>query len=243
MTGINCRKALTLATVAATLLTAALAASAPTAAAAARGGFPHFDHGVRADEFWAGYTETGDTFTSVSAQWRVPSLDCDSTPDSVVSPWVGLDGFDSDTVEQIGFDQDCSNGRVKYEPWVEMYPKHSVYFDETMEAGDHIAASVDVDGQDFTLTETDSTQGWSKTYHETGDYQLNSAEVILEDLGSGIQPVADFGALNFTDATANDQSLGDAGTPNSTDLTRSGTRLTANSQLDGDQFSIRWRHA
>ena len=222
---------------AATLAGPAAAASAPAA------GFPHYNHAVHSDQTWGGYADTGGTFTSISGAWTVPSLDCSATKNSSVSPWIGIDGWSSDTVEQIGFDQDCQNGTAGYYPWVEMYPANSIYFTETVNAGDHITASVSVSGTSFTLTEKDTTQGWSKTYHKTGNDQLSSAEAIVEDLGNGVQPVADFGSITFTGLTVDGTAFANAGTVNSTDLERGSTPLTKNSAVSGGSFAISWLHA
>jgi hypothetical protein len=234
-------------------LTAALAALTPAllapalvvvpATGAAAAEFPHHDHALHANQIWGGYADTGATFTSVSGDWTVPALDCSTTPNSAVSPWIGLDGWSSTTVEQIGFDQDCTRGVAGYFPWVEMYPAKSVYFTETVKPGDHISASVMVSGTQFTLTESDSTQGWTKTYHETGSDQLSSAEAIVEDLGSRIPPVADFGAITFSNLTANGATLAAAGTPNATGIERGTTMLTQNSPLTGSAFTISWLHS
>jgi hypothetical protein len=231
------------------LLAAGLSAAAPATAVAAPAAFPHYNHNLRldnaehADQIWGGYADTGATYTSVKGSWTVPTLDCAATRTSAVSPWIGIDGWSSDTVEQIGFDQDCTKGVAGYFPWVEMYPANSIYFTETVDAGDHITASVSVSGTAFTLTESDTTQGWTKTYHKSGNDQRNSAEAILEDLGANIPPVADFGAVNFTDVTANGTPLASAGTVNSTNIERNTTLLTDNSALTGGDFSINWLHA
>ena len=40
------------------------------------------------------------------------------------SVWVGIDGYSSNTVEQIGTEQDVSaNGKTSYYAWYEMYPQ------------------------------------------------------------------------------------------------------------------------
>lgn len=226
------------------LLAAGLVASTPAAATGSASAFPHYDHAARhANNIWAGYAATGQTYTSVTGAWNVPTLDCSATPNSSVSPWIGLDGWTSQTVEQIGFDQDCTNGVAGYFPWVEMYPANSIYFTETVAAGDHITATVSVSGTTFTLTEADTTQGWTKTYHKTGSYQLSSAEAILEDLGSNMPPVAKFSPVNFTNVTANGVPLASAGTMNSTSLERKTTLLTKNSAVSGGNFTISWLHA
>jgi len=216
----------------------AAAASAPSTAS-----FPHYSHALHSDQIWGGYADTGATFTSISGSWTVPALNCSSTPNSSVSPWLGIDGWSSDTVEQIGFDQDCENGVAAYYPWVEMYPADSIYFNDTIKAGDHITASVSVSGTTWTLTEKDTTRGWSKTYHESGNDAKSSAEAIVEDLGDGIQPVADFGSVTFTGLTADGQPLASAGTPNSTNVERGNTPLTKNSSLSGGTFKLSWVHS
>jgi hypothetical protein len=228
------------------LLAATLVGPAAAATTASPASFPHYNHDVHgrhSDQTWGGYADTGATFTSISGSWTVPSLDCSATPNSSVSPWIGIDGWSSSTVEQIGFDQDCQNGVAGYYPWVEMYPANSIYFTETVNAGDHITASVTVSGTKFTLTEADTTQGWTKTYHKTGDDDLSSAEAIVEDLGDGVQPVADFGSVTFTGLTVDGTDFADAGTPNSTDLERGSTPLTQNSSVSGGTFAINWLHA
>jgi hypothetical protein len=224
------------------LLAGALAGPA-SAATAPVASFPHYNHARHDDQTWGGYADTGATFTSISGSWTVPTLNCSATRNSSVSPWLGIDGWSSSTVEQIGFDQDCDNGVAGYYPWVEMYPANSIYFTETVKAGDHITASVSVSGTQFTLTEKDTTQGWSKTYHKTGNDELSSAEAIVEDLGNGIAPVADFGSVTFTGLTVDGTSFANAGTVNSTDLERGSTPLTQNSAVSGGTFAINWLHA
>ena len=39
--------------------------------------------------------------------------------------WVGIDGYNSNTVEQIGTELDITNGTPSYYAWYEMYPSDS----------------------------------------------------------------------------------------------------------------------
>lgn len=219
------------------------AMTGPASAATPAASFPHYNHARHSDQIWGGYADTGATFTSISGSMTVPALNCSSTPNSSVSPWLGIDGWSSDTVEQIGFDQDCENGVAAYYPWVEMYPADSIYFNDTIKAGDTITASVSVSGTTWTLTEKDTTRGWSKTYHESGNDAKSSAEAIVEDLGDGIQPVANFGSVTFTGLTANGKPLASAGTVNSTNVERGNTPLTKNSSLSGGSYKLSWVHS
>jgi hypothetical protein len=236
------------ATAAATLL-AALPLLTGLAAPAQAADHPRFDHALHlqhplhSNQIWGGYAVTGGPFTSVSGSWTVPTLDCSTVRNSAASPWIGIDGWSNTTVEQIGFDQDCTNGVAGYFPWVEMYPAGSVYFTETVHAGDHITASVSVSGSTWTLTEADTTQGWTKSYTMTGSDQLASAEAILEDLGSRIPPLAPFGSITFTGLTANGVPLDTAGTVNNTDIERKTTPLTSDSPFSAGRFTISWLHA
>jgi len=229
--------------VGASVLLAATLAGPAAAATASPTSVPHFNHARHSDQIWGGYAVTGTKFSSISGSWTAPSLNCSATGDSYVSPWIGIDGWNSDTVEQIGFDQDCINGVASYAAWVEMYPADSVYFSGTIKAGDHITASVSVSGSTWTLTEKNTTRGWSKTFHMTGNDQRTSAEAIVEDLGDGIQPVAPFSAITFTGLTANGKALASAGTVNSTDVERGSTPLTKNSALSGGSFKLSWLHS
>src|ERR1700721_1083408 len=40
--------------------------------------------------------------------------------------WVGLDGYNSSTVEQTGSEVDCSGSTPEYYSWYEMYPAYPV---------------------------------------------------------------------------------------------------------------------
>jgi hypothetical protein len=63
---------------------------------------------------WSGYAVTGGRYTSVSASWTQPAVNCSVTPTGWSSFWVGLDGDTSNTVEQTGTEADCSSGPALY---------------------------------------------------------------------------------------------------------------------------------
>ena len=64
------------------------------------------------------------------------------------STWIGLDGDSSNTVEQIGTEQDYINGKAVYYAWYEMYPKQPVKLDLVIEPCDTITADVHFTGTD-----------------------------------------------------------------------------------------------
>ncbi len=176
---------------------------------------------------WSGYAVTGSngTFTSVSASWTQPTATCTSSSsggkrgrgggsssDKYAAFWVGLDGYSSDSVEQTGTDSDCDGTTPDYYGWYEMYPADPVYFTNTVKPGDTISASVTFSGTEtYTLVLEDVTEGWTETItkNQTG-LDRSSAEVITEapSSESGVLPLADFGTVTYTKATANGTSMG-----------------------------------
>lgn len=172
---------------------------------------------------WSGYAVTGSNgaFTSVSASWTEPTATCTSSSggrhhrggsDSYAAFWVGLDGYSSDSVEQTGTDSDCDGTTPDYYGWYEMYPADPVYFTNTVKPGDSISASVTFSGTEtYTLVLKDNTQGWTQTITKNqSGLDRSSAEVITEapSSSSGVLPLADFGTVNYTAATANGTSMG-----------------------------------
>jgi len=195
---------------------------------------------------WSGYAASGSdgSFTSVSSSWTEPTANCDDDGEDYAAFWVGLDGYSSDSVEQTGTDSDCSGGSPDYYGWYEMYPADPVYFTNTVEPGDSMSASVTVSGTTYKLVLTDSTEGWTKTVKkkESG-LDDSSAEVITEapSSSSGVLPLADFGTVNYTDSTANGESLSDSDPTDLIMVSSSGDQLDTTSSIgsSGD-FSNTW---
>lgn len=154
---------------------------------------------------WSGVVVTGSGFTEVGATWTQPAASCSSSND-LYAPWVGIDGYGSDSVEQTGVQSDCSGGGSSAvdSAWYEMYPANPVYYSNTVKAGDSITAKVTRSGTKYTLVETDNTQGWTKTTTKSYSGSNASAEIILES------PTADypnFGKVTFTGVTVNNKAL------------------------------------
>jgi Peptidase A4 family len=81
----------------------------------------------------------------VSGSWTVPSVTCDSGTE-YSSFWVGIDGFNSNTIEQMGTDADCHSGSPAYYAWFELYP-HPMFAINTLpvNAGAVMSANVHYD--------------------------------------------------------------------------------------------------
>ena len=117
---------------------------------------------------WAGYVAAPGTFTSVSATWTVPTASCTSAS-TYSSVWVGIDGYQSPSVEQDGTEADCANGVVSYNAWYEMYGNtnpqcncySSVPVNNRVAAGDVVTGTVQELSGTWKMTLSDATQGWT----------------------------------------------------------------------------------
>ena len=197
---------------------------------------------------WAGYAVTGSRYTSVSASWVQPAVNCSMTPTGWSSFWVGLDGDTTNTVEQTGSEADCSSGKAVYSAWYEMYPKFPTNYSNTVKAGDHFSASVTTDGRGrFSLTLTDATQGWSHTAQaRLKSAKLGSAEVIAEAPSSsgGVLPLADFGTAAFSSAKANGTSFASLSGRDAINMVSgSTTKASTGSISSSGGFSVTWKHS
>ncbi|QQG48807.1 MAG: hypothetical protein HY247_00335 [archaeon] len=151
---------------------------------------------------WSGYAVTSGagTVTFVKGSWTVPTATCDSNT-AYSSFWVGIDGYNSGTVEQTGTDSDCSSGSPRYYAWYEFYPRPSFIISGlTVSAGDQITAQVQYNGLKFVTTITDTTTGQSSsTSARVNSAQRSSAEWVAEAPSSsgGVLPLANFGTVSF----------------------------------------------
>lgn len=206
----------------------------------------HVRHATVDSVNWAGYaaSSSAGTFSSVSASWAQPSVTCTDGETSYSAFWVGLDGYRSSTVEQIGTSSDCRNGAATYYAWFEAYPKKAGLCSITIGPGDEIDATVAYGSGGFTLTLTGGSGTCTTTAKATPHLQRASAEVIVEAPSSNHGPrgtlgLADFGTVSFTDATVNGDALSSAD-PDKI-VMRSGDSVKARpSALDDGAFSVRW---
>jgi hypothetical protein len=183
---------------------------------------------------WSGYVATGSGFSSVSANWTIPNVTCNSSND-LFAPWVGLDGYGSQSVEQTGVAVDCSSGSPVDQAWYEMYPDNPVYYNDPVSAGDAFSGSVTTDGGgNYTLTITDSTKGWTETKSASYNGANASAEAILES-PSAAYP--NFGSLSFSSFEINGQSA-DSAAPVALDASNSNGYEDHTGALSGGSFSV-----
>jgi hypothetical protein len=197
---------------------------------------------------WAGYAASGSAgdFSNVSANWSQPAVTCAPGETSYSAYWVGLDGYNSKTVEQIGTASDCKNGTPKYYAWYEMYPKFGAICSLKVSAGDAITASVSYDrgSAQMRLKLVDGSDTCTATAKATGSMARSSAEVIVEAPSSNHGPgstldLADFGTVSFTGATVDGAKFAKS----SPDEIIMGTKDSVNAQpssLTKGRFSVTW---
>jgi len=154
---------------------------------------------------WSGYAAannfthpTTNSVSAVSASWIVPTLTA-THDNSYCAMWVGIDGYSSSSVEQIGTSHNWVNGKQQNYAWFEMYPGGSYAINGfPFNHGDVISASVVYSGNYiFTLTIYNETQGVyfivPTSYTTSRTALRNSAEWIVEaPYSSGILPLSDF---------------------------------------------------
>jgi hypothetical protein len=246
------------------LLGGALAASAPATAAshparptihpirpAMHGTAPMAAFGrsanAAASQNWTGYAAHAKTYKKISASWVEPTAHCTGSP-TFSSFWVGLDGYNSQSVEQTGSEVDCRSGGAKYYAWYEMFPAFPVNFSSPVHPGDHFTGSVTFTGTGhYTLVLKDTTQGWSHTVHKTRTgAQHSSAEVIAEapSSSSGILPLTNFGTAHFSNAKVNGTAMGGTDPTKIIMINGSGrVKASVSALAGGTAFSAKWLHS
>lgn len=180
---------------------------------AGRKGRPHphmsLDQGFSLN--WSGYAASKDlqrpsdhSVTHVKGSWVVPTLKPTPGNTTYTSIWVGIDGYNSSTVEQLGTEHDWVNDKQEDSAWFEMFPLPAyTILGFPLQHGDLIEAEVDYEGKNqFKLSLVNHTQ---KTYcviplkHTKSKVaKRSSAEWIVEaPYSSRILPLSDFQQVRF----------------------------------------------
>lgn len=150
---------------------------------------------------WSGYTITGPkgSVTDATGSWKISALNCGSTPNAYSATWVGIDGWTSNTVEQIGTESDCVNGQPSYYSWYEFYP-HNYFTIESapIKVGDTVSAEVKYSGGKFVVSLSVNGGSPFSIGTKLNQAQRSSAEWIVEaPYSGGVLPLADFQTEDF----------------------------------------------
>jgi hypothetical protein len=233
---------------------------------------------------WGGYADNNDTYDSVAASWTEPTANCGSSGSgsggvlggllggnglgnllgpggSAASFWVGLDGYTSSSVEQLGTDSDCNGSTPSYYAWWEMYPNPSQVLSSStypVHPGDQMTAWVasNSSGTKFYLSEKDASAGWSfSTTQTSSGFARSSAEVVAEAPSScnvlfcSEVRLSNFGQVSFSSANLIDNS-GNNGSlssfaANEISMVEGSRTLAVPSGLstDGKSFSVTWQNS
>jgi hypothetical protein len=212
---------------------------------------------------WSGYAvEAASQFTEAVGSWIQPASACASGGRTYGSFWVGVDGYATNSVEQLGTDSDClSRGHPSYYAWWEMYPAASVQLSTSkypVAAGDTLRASVSRTGASYTLSLV-SSRGWTFSTTQTASDANASAEWVAESpeicswWSCTLANLTNFGTMGFSSAQAATGSVAqpistftaDGGPHEITMTTTSGTTRAQPGALTsgGTGFSDTWHHA
>ena len=197
---------------------------------------------------WSGYAAHNGPYKSISASWVEPRGHCSGSGHKYSSFWVGLDGFNSGSVEQTGSEVDCKNGSPKYYSWFEMFPKFPVTFHNTVRPGDHFHGSVTYNGGGrFTLKLSDTTRRLDS--HRAQVAQVSPALVGRGHRRGALLQSRRRAAAGQLRHRAYQQRQGerfqDRQPPSSKIIMQAGsTRKDTVSRLaNGQNFSATWRHS
>ncbi len=215
-------------------------------------------------ENWSGYAAATSlikpamfSVTQISGTWTVPEVKA-SKEDTYSSIWVGIDGFSSGTVEQIGTEHDWHNGKQEHYAWFEMFPKYPHELSGfPVEPGDVISADITYKGNGtFKLVLSNHTKQVTTTVPHSHTVnaraQRSSAEWIVEApaTSSGVLPLAHLSQVKMKDCTATINGVTgsiDNGHWKSTKLdmeSKNGTKKARTSNLSSDSksFLVKWKH-
>jgi hypothetical protein len=186
---------------------------------------------------WSGYAVTGTKFTNATGSWIEPTVSCNKKTDTELAAfWVGIDGYNSSSVEQIGTLAQCVDGQVEHFAWWEFYPTNDIQEIPSLKVspGNRISTSVTFADQEFTLKITNETTGKTFTHKGKQSAVRSSAEWIAEApccvSGTTVYPVPNFGTALF-----GQDSTSITGTNDATEASHNGA---FNTFPGGDVFAI-----
>jgi hypothetical protein len=202
--------------------------------------------GLSADTYttsnWSGYVDygpSGVTYSHVGANWTIPTVQASSTHEESAT-WVGIDGFNGNTVIQTGTWQTADPSGTSYWAWYELYPAYAVVIPITVKPGDQMAGSVTQDSSGmWTLSLTDLTTGQSSVETQSYSGVLGSAEWVEEAPAEGgaQQTLADYGTAAFTNMSVTDSDPGEVDA-SAISMDQSGDIVSSPSPIVNNGFTV-----
>jgi hypothetical protein len=155
---------------------------------------------------------SGQTYTSVTGKWTVPTVTGSRRSSSYSAAWAGIDGFTNSNLIQAGTEQDYTGGSAHYSAWWEILPApETVIPSITVMPGDSITVSIaKVSSSQWSITLTDNGKTGhpaqpSFTTTQTYSGAGTSAEWVFEapQVNGRIATLAQYGSTTFDLGTAN----------------------------------------
>lgn len=215
---------------------------------------PHIHNWNGTSTNWSGYAvpTTRNAASYVRGTWVVPTVAQSTSTHTYCSTWVGIDGYSSKTVEQIGTEQEWTADGPVYYAWFEMYPKFAYRINNfPVAAGDTITAEVSyVGNSNYLLTITNNTQDLTFSIKQkSGSATRRSVEWVAEaPYSGGVLPLANFGTVQFSDCYATVSGYTgpiSSWTYDAITMQTSGGVIKAQPSslsADGTSFSVTWNH-
>lgn len=115
---------------------------------------------------WGGYaqsTSAKSKFKAVRAFWKVPTVNTSASGSQFAADWVGIGGFNDQTLVQDGTEADNINGHAQYAAWTEIIPAPEVRISGlTIHPGDRMEGIVqETKSGTWKMTVKDLTTGKS----------------------------------------------------------------------------------
>jgi hypothetical protein len=198
--------------------TAALRAPAhPEISLHAAGGAEHDSQSNNWSGYDEGFLSTDKTFSSISADWVVPTATQHAAGQAEDSAtWIGIGGgcvetsctVTDETLIQAGTEQDvAADGTASYSAWWELVPVPSVSASIPVSPGDHIHCSISaiVPGVwDISLQDLTNGQSFSETLpypsSELTAEWIEETPLEVGTSGSGLAALPDLSTVSFTNA-------------------------------------------
>ncbi|MBY0110019.1 MAG: hypothetical protein K2X90_02835 [Candidatus Babeliaceae bacterium] len=167
---------------------------------------------------WCGYvaaknlaSAVSNSVTAVSGSWIVPNVLAPSLAyfsDTYSSLWIGIDGYNNGTVEQIGTAHEWHNGKPYHYAWFEMYPNAAFEIQGfPVVPGDTISARIEYKGNNiFLMTIANTTRKVYTTIPTAYTTSVSAIRACAEWVAEApymksVLPLAHFSAVSFTKCT------------------------------------------
>lgn len=214
-------------------LVGAIAVLGVPAMVAAAHGFHYYTVTKTSGSTWAGYAVTGVHPQTVTGSWTMPTnATCGGQNDTAF--WVGIDGYNTSTVEQTGVEINCQGGSPSLRPWYEFYPAAAVYDQQhTAKPGDKFTGTVTYSNGQYTTKLMDVTQGW--TYSSPTQAVSGATDGTAEWIAERTLP---FGSVTFTGCEADGKPISSYSSISQIDLNGSPAITTGALNSTGDGFTM-----